>query len=122
MTADSRRADEYRIPAASLKAGDFVKLAPGDDDWQEVLAVHTSGATASDPATKTFLSSLGGSYVYVELTDLASVDNTIYVDSEGVGRVNSEQGEDYPVSELFSEDGAIRIYLFTKYELVTIRG
>jgi hypothetical protein len=121
-SSDSRRADEYRIPAASLKVGDLVNVAPGDDDWQEVLAVHTSSATATDAATRTFLDSLGGRYVYVELTDLASVDNTIYVDSEGVGRVNGDQGEDYAVTELFSEDGAIRIYLFTKYELVTVRS
>jgi len=31
-------------------------------------------------------------------------------------------GEDTPVSDLFSEPGAVRIYLFTKYELVTIRA
>jgi hypothetical protein len=122
MTEDSRRADEYRIPAASLKAGDLVNLAPNEDDWQEVLAVHTSAATATDAATKTFLQSLDGKYVYVELTDLASVDNTIYVDSDGVGRVNGDEGEDYPVSELLTGDDAIRIYLFTKYELVTVRG
>ncbi|HEY3737239.1 MAG TPA: hypothetical protein VGL26_07320 [Jatrophihabitans sp.] len=119
---DTRRADEFRIPAASLKAGDLVNLAPGDDDWQEVLAVHTAAATATDPSTRTFLASLGGNYVYVEVTDLASVDNTVYIDSDGLGRVNGEDGEDFPVSELLSDSGAIRIYLFTKYELVTVRS
>ena len=118
---DPRRADEYRIPAASLKAGDLVNLAPGEDDWQEVLAVHTSGKTASDPATKTFLNSLNGNYVYVELTDLASVDETIYVDADGIGRINGSGVDDEPVTDLLSEPGAVRIYLFTKYELVTTR-
>jgi len=118
---DPRRADEYRIPAASLKAGDLVNLAPGEDDWQEVLAVHTSGASATDPATRTFLEGLHGNYVYVELTDLASVDETIYVDADGVGRINGSGGEDESVADLFSEPGAVRIYLFTKYELVTTR-
>lgn len=118
---DPRRADEYRIPAASLKAGDLVNLAPREDDWQQVLAVHTSGATATDPATRRFLESLHGNYVYVELTDLASVDETIYVDADGVGRINGSGVDDEPVANLFSEPGAVRIYLFTKYELVTTR-
>lgn len=118
MTADTRRADEYRIPAASLRAGDLVNLAPGDDDWQEVLTVHTSGATASDPATKTFLDSLNSKYVYVEVTDLEAVDSTIYVDADGTGRSNED---DAPITEHIGGDG-IRIYLFTKYELVTVRG
>jgi hypothetical protein len=119
---DPRAALEYRIPAASLRPGDLVNLAPGDDDWQEVLAVHTSPVTAPDGPTKSFLGSVDGQYVYVEVTDLSSVDNTIYVDEDGVGFVNAEDDDDLPVTELVSAPDAVRIYLFTKYELVTVRA
>jgi hypothetical protein len=123
MSADPRKADEYRIPAASLRKGDLVNVSPGDDDWQEVLSVHTSAGTATDDATRAFLKSLGGRYVMVELTDLASVDNTIYLDEDGVAQINGEdEGGDVPVAELASQDNGLRIYLFTKYELVTIRS
>ncbi len=116
---DPRAAAEYRIPAASLKAGDLVNLAPGDDDWQEVLAVHTSAASASDPATKTFLATLEGKYVYVEVTSLEPVDSTIYVDENGVGRTNED---DSSVEDAIGDSTGVRIYLFTKYELVTVRS
>jgi hypothetical protein len=119
---DPRRADEYRIPAASLRPGDLVNLAPGDDDWQQVLAVHTSAASTTDKPTKTFLNELRDEYVYVELTDLATVDNTIYVTADGVGMINSDDGQDTPVAELLSDPDAVRIYLFTKFELVTVRS
>lgn len=118
---DQRRVDEYRIPAASLRPGDLVNLAPGDDDWQEVRVVHTSADTASG-VLKDFLGGLSGQYVYVEVTDLASVDNTIYVDGTGAGFVNGEDEDDYPVSDVLSAPDSARIYLFTKYELVTVRA
>ncbi|MEO6884797.1 MAG: hypothetical protein ABI232_00730 [Jatrophihabitantaceae bacterium] len=123
MSADPRKADEYRIPAASLKKGDLVNVSPGDDDWQEVLTVHVNAGTATDDATRTFLKSLGGRYVMVELTDLANVDNTIYVDEEGVGFINGEdESDDVPVADLASQENGLRIYLFTKHELVTVRS
>ena len=124
MTAsgtDPRRVEEYRIPAASLQVGDLVNLAPGEDDWQQVLAVHTSGADVPDPATATFVDSLDGNYIYVEFTDLASVDETIYVDADGTGRINGSSGLDVALSGHLNDPGAVRIYLFTKFELVTTR-
>ena len=40
--ADPRAVTEYRIAATSLKAGDLVNTSPGgEDDWQQVLSVHT---------------------------------------------------------------------------------
>ena len=64
---------------------------------------------------------LGGRYVVVELTDLAPVDNNIYF-SGGQALTVGTEGEDQPVSEVVSAEDGVRTYLYTKYELVTVRA
>ena len=46
---DVRAVTEYRIPAPTLLAGDLVNTAPGgEDDWQQVLSVHTAETPGDD--------------------------------------------------------------------------
>ena len=121
--ADPRAVLEYRVPAAALQVGDLVNTAPGDDDWQQVLGVHIGAPDAPDPRIRRLVESLGGRYVVVRLTDLVPVDGGLYFDDGGTAMVTGEsEGEDLPVSELASEDYGERIYLFTKFELVTVRA
>ena len=120
MTADPRAAAEYRIPATELRPGDLVNTSPGEDDWQEVLRVHRNAGTARDEAMKALVQSLGGRYVVVELTDLAPVDAGIYFTEDGA-LVASDDG-DHPVEEVVSAEDGVRMYLYTRYELVTIRA
>ena len=120
MTADPRAAAEYRIPATELRPGDRVNTSPGEDDWQEVLRVHRNAGSARDEAMKALVQSLGGRYVVVELTDLAPVDAGIYFTEDGA-LVASDDG-DHPVEEIVSDSDGVRIYLYTRYELVTIRA
>jgi hypothetical protein len=120
---DPRAVVEYRVPAASLQAGDLVNTTPGDDDWQQVLSVHTSSADTSEPHMRALVESLGGRYVVVRLTDLAPVDGGIYFDGEGGAMVTGEdESEDLPVPDVVSGDDGERVYLFTRFELVTIRA
>ena len=118
---DPRTATEYRIPAASLKAGDLVNTAPGEGDWQEVLAVHRAGGSSSDAAMRSLVQALGGRYVVVELTDLLPVDSGVYFDDEGAALIAGDDG-DQPVADVVSPDDGKRIYLYTRYELVTVRA
>jgi hypothetical protein len=118
--SDPRAAVEYRVPAVDLRVGDLVNTSPGEDDWQEVLRVHRNAGTARDEATKALVQSLGGRYVLVELTDLAPVDAGIYFTDDGA-LVASDDG-DHPVEEVVSDEDGVRIYLYTRYELVTVRA
>jgi hypothetical protein len=120
MTADPRAAVEYRVPAAELRAGDLVNTSPGEDDWQEVVRVHRNAGTARDEPMKAMIQSLGGRYVVVELTDLAPVDAGVYFTDDGA-MIASEDG-DHPVDEVVSSEDGTRIYLYTRYELVTVRA
>ena len=45
MTApsDPRAVAEYRVPAVDLKVGDLVNTSPGEGDWQQVIGVYRSG-------------------------------------------------------------------------------
>ncbi len=58
----------------------------------------------------------------VELTDLAPVDNNIYFSDGFAYAVATGEGEDQPVSDVVSSDYGVRTYLYTKFELVTIRS
>ncbi len=121
---DPRAVTEYRVPAASLKAGDLVNLSPGEDDWQQVLAVYTSpeAVTGTNAELRELVTSLDKRYVVVELTDLAPVDNNVYF-ADGVAyAVSTNDGEDEPVSEIVSADYGVLTYHYTKYELVSIRS
>ncbi len=124
VPSDPRAVVEYRVPAASLKAGDFVNLSPGEDDWQQVLGVYTSpdAVGASNTELRALVTSLDKRYVVVELTDLAPVDNNIYFADGYAYAVSSGEGSDQPVSEIVSSDYGVRTYLYTKFELVTIRS
>ncbi len=121
---DPRAVIEYRVPAVSLHPGDLVNLSPGEDDWQQVLSVYTSPAdvTGSDEDLRELVTALDKRYVVVELTDLAPVDNNVYF-ADGVAMaIAADGGEDQPVSEIASTDYGVRTYLYTKFELVTIRS
>jgi hypothetical protein len=120
MSTDPRTAVEYRIPAASLRKGDLVNTSPGEDDWQEVLAVHTSAAGSQTAEVRALVTSLAGRYVLVELTDLAPVDSGVYW-VDGTATVAGDDG-DAPVSDVVSGEDGVRTYLYTRYELVTVRA
>jgi hypothetical protein len=122
--SDPRAVTEYRVPAASLKPGDLVNSSPGEDDWQQVLSVYTAANSVSDAneELRALVESVDMRYVVVELTDLAPVDNNVYF-SDGVAyAVSTDDGDDEPVSEIISSDFGVRTYVYTKFELVTIRS
>ena len=124
MTApnDPRAAVEYRVPAIDLKAGDLVNTTPGEDDWQQVTAVYLNAADASGDQMRKLVESLGGRYVVVELTDLAPVDSGVYFAAGMAMSYGTDDSHDRPVSEVVSGEDGVRTYLYTKFELVTIRS
>jgi hypothetical protein len=122
-TSDPRAVIEYRVPAASLRVGDLVNTAPGDDDWQQVLAVHLSPMDAPNDSVGRLVRSLDGRYVVVRLTDVLPVDGGIYFDESGNAMVTGEEEtEDSAVTDVVSHEDGERIYLFTRFELVTVRA
>ncbi|MGH8961162.1 MAG: hypothetical protein ACRDWT_08135 [Jatrophihabitantaceae bacterium] len=118
--SDPRATVEYRVPAISLKKGDLVNTSPGEDDWQEVVSVHTNTGQLKAGDLRTLVESLGGRYVVVELTDLAPVDSGVFF-IDGVATVDDDGG-DQPLSEVVSGEDGVRTYLYTRYELVTVRA
>lgn len=122
MTTDSRAVVEYKVPAAQLRPGDLVNTNPGDQDWQEVLGVYTTGSDAPDANIRTLVSELDGRYVIVQLTDVLPVDNGIYFDGGAAMVYGADESSDHPVAEVLSTEDGSRTYLYTKYELVTIRA
>ncbi|MBV9593079.1 MAG: hypothetical protein JO147_04685 [Actinobacteria bacterium] len=121
---DPRAVVEYRVPAASLRAGDLVNLSPGEDDWQQVLGVYAAltDVSGSNAELRTLVETLDKRYVVVELTDLNPVDNEVhFVDGVALA-VSADDGPDEPVADVASPDYGVRTYLYTKYELVTIRS
>jgi hypothetical protein len=120
---DPRAVTEYRIPATSLRAGDLVNTSPGaDDDWQQVLSVHTAEEPGAVAEAAGLIAEIGDRYVVVRLTDLAPVDSPVYF-SDGAALVyGSDEAEDTPVGDILSEADAVRTFLYTRYELVSIRG
>ena len=122
---DQRAIVEYRVAAADLRTGDLVNTSPGgDDDWQQVLAVYPSPSTLHDaaPDLRTLVKSLAGRYVVVQLTDIAPVDSNVYFHDGVALAVSAESGDDVPITELTSSEDGVRTYLYTKFELVTVRG
>ena len=120
---DPRAVTEFRIPAASLKAGDLVNLSPGEDDWQQVVGVYlTATAVKGDNSElRDLVTSLEKRYVVVELTDLAPVDEPIYF-ADGVALTLGEDGDDQPVSDVLSTEFGVRTFIYTKFELVSSRS
>ena len=121
MDTDPRAAVEYRVPAISLRKGDLVNTSPGEDDWQQVLSVHTTESAEQSANLRALVATLGGRYVVVELTDLAPVDSGVYF-VDDVAMTTGEDGDDQPVSEVVSLEDGVRTYLYTRYELVTVRA
>ena len=120
--ADPRAAAEFRVPAVDLRVGDLVNTTPGEDDWQQVVGVFRQPGDARSTEIRDLISSLGGRYVVVQLTDLAPVDGGIYFDDAGKAMIYGEdEHADLPVAEVVSQSDGIRTYLYTRFELVTIR-
>jgi hypothetical protein len=124
-TPDTRAVTEVRMPASSLQVGDVVNTSPGgDDDWQAVVGVYVKPADApsSRPAVRDLLVSLAGRYVMVELTDIAPVDANVYFADDGTAMLYaSDDGADAAVTDAVSNEDGVRTYLYTKFELVTVR-
>ena len=122
---DQRAITEYRVAAADLRVGDLVNTSPGgDDDWQQVLAVFANPTTLNDATDeiRTLVKALSGRYVVVQLTDIAPVDSNVYFAGGAALAVSVEGGDDVPVTEVTSSEDGVRTYLYTKFELVTVRG
>jgi hypothetical protein len=120
---DPRAAVEYRLPAVDLRKGDLVNTTPGEDDWQEVVGVYRQADDAKSTEIRTLVSTLGGRYVVVQLTDLAPVDGGVYFDNDGAAMIyGDDESEDQAVAEIVSSTDGVRTYLYTKYELVTVRA
>ena len=121
--ADTRAAQEYRIQAVDLRAGDLVNTTPGEDDWQQVLGVFRKEADAKSDEIKSLVKALGGRYVVVQLTDLAPVDGGVYFDDDGAAMIyGDEADDDVPVADVASGTDGVRTYLYTRFELVSIRA
>jgi hypothetical protein len=119
---DTRAAVEYRIPAAQLRAGDLVNTSPGEDDWQQVLGVYTKAGQAKSDEVRKLVESLGGRYVAVQLTDISPVDSGVYFSDDLAMMYAVDDGADQDVTDVISQEDGIRTYLYTKFELVTVRA
>jgi hypothetical protein len=123
---DPRATVEYRISAAELLPGDLVNTSPGaDDDWQQVLGVYSTSEqlTNASGEVKTLVESLDGRYVVVELTDIAPVDANVYFADDGTAMAAGvDDDADQAIVDLASPEDGRRTYLYTKFELVTVRS
>ena len=121
--SDPRARVEYRIPAAELKVGDLVNTVPGEGDWQQVLGVWSSrsDATPSDQIRR-LVESLDGRYILVQLTDLVPVDGGIYFAAGAAMVAGDDEASDQSVTDVIDGGDGERLYLYTKYELVTVRA
>lgn len=122
---DPRAATEIRVPAAELRKGDLVNTSPGEDDWQEVLGVYRKADDARSDEIKALVTSLGGRYVVVQLTNLLPVDGGVFFDDDGTPMIygDDEDGAgDHLVADTVSSSNGVRTYLFTKFELVSVRA
>lgn len=125
MTApsDPRACVEYRVPAAELKVGDLVNTSPGEGDWQQVLGVWQSRSdTTPSNEIKRLVESLDGRYVVVQLTDVVPVDGGIYFAAGAAMVTGDVESEDQLVTDVVNASDGERIYLYTKFELVTVRA
>jgi len=121
--SDPRAVVEYRVPATALKSGDLVNTSPGgEDDWQRVLSVHTKEKPGGDQEAAKLIREVGDRYVMVKLTDVAPVDSPVYFADGEAMAYGSDGEDDQPVIESLSDPDASRIFLYTRYELVTVRA
>ena len=120
---DSRAVSEYRVPAPSLKAGDLVNTSPGgEDDWQQVLSVHTAEAPGDHTDAAALVTEIGDRYVVVRLTDVAPVDSPVYFSDGAALAFGLDGAEDGPVIDVLSDADSERTFLYTRFELVTVRS
>jgi ketosteroid isomerase-like protein len=120
---DPRAAVEFRVPAMDLRPGDLVNTTPGEDDWQAVVGVFRKPADARSDEIRTLVESVTGRYVVVQLTDLAPVDGGVYFNSDGVAMIyGDDEADDETVADVVSSEDGIRTYLFTRFELVSVRA
>jgi hypothetical protein len=120
--SDPRAVIDYRVPAVDLQVGDLVNTSPGEGDWQQVTGVYRSPAdSAPSDDLKELVASLDGRYVVVRLTDIMPVDGGIYFTAGTAMVAGEDESEDQPVGDVASGEDGERVYLYTKYELVTVR-
>ena len=118
-----RAAVEFRLPASDLQKGDLVNTSPGEDDWQQVVGVYRRTDDAKSPELRTLLGHLKGRYVVVQMTDLAPVDGGVFFTDEGAAMIyGDDEGGDVAVTEAISDSDGLRTYLYTKFELVSVRS
>ena len=124
MTApsDPRAVVEFRVPATDLKVGDLVNTSPGEGDWQQVLGVYRTAADSPPSGElRSLVEKLGGRYVVVTLTDLVPVDGGIYFADGAALVAGADEAEDQSVEDAVGDSDGERVYLYTRFELVTIR-
>jgi hypothetical protein len=119
---DPRAAAEYRVAATDLRTGDLVNTTPGEDDWQQVVGVFRQVEDARSNEIRGLVQALGGRYVVVQLTDLAPVDGGVYFDGEQAMIYGDDVDGDRAVGDIVSGEDGIRTYLYTKFELVSVRA
>ncbi len=121
--SDPRAAVEYRVPAIDLRLGDLVNTSPGEDDWQEVVGVFRKPGDAKSEEIRSLVQAVSGRYVVVQLTDLAPVDGGVYFNADGVAMIYGEdESDDEAVTDIASTEDGIRTYLYTRFELVSVRS
>jgi len=125
VPGDPRSVTEYRIPATDLRAGDLINTSPGaDEDWQLVLSVHTleDPDAGASPEAAALVGEVGDRYVVVRMSDVAPVDSPVYF-ADGVALAYGMDGaDDTPVTEALAAADSVRTFLYTRYELVTVRA
>jgi hypothetical protein len=122
---DPRAVQSYLIAASDLRPGDLVDTSTKNNEWQRVLGVFkTAGdvpATAEDGnALRELVKAAGGRYVVVQLTDIDAIDAGVYFE-DGVAMAAGED-DDQPMSDVLSAEDGVRTYVYTTYELVTVRS
>jgi hypothetical protein len=124
---DPRAAVTYRIAATDLRPGDLVDTASNGNEWQEVLGVYTAPEQVTVPegdedasALRGLVEAASGRYVVVQLTSIEAVDAGVYFE-DGVAMAAQADDDDQPMADVIQGDAGERTYLYTKYELVTVR-
>ena len=78
-----------------------------------------AGASAEAAA---LVGEVGDRYVVVRMSDVAPVDSPVYF-ADGVALAYGMDGaDDTPVAEALGAADSVRTFLYTRYELVTVRA
>jgi hypothetical protein len=120
MSPDPRAVVEYRVPAVDLHIGDLIDT--GEGDWQQVLGVYTDADDVADAELRALAETVAGRYVVVQLTDISPLDNDVYFAGGLAMTYGTEDGADQAVKDAVSSEDGVRTYLYTRYEVVTVRG